>query len=114
MDQIPHPGPPTIFHIRITTILLLLTLIDTCLILYSLESLLYDGVSATILFASEFTILLATVLGTAARYGVGVVDIRRARGDADAPAWAGKGMVLFYIDLGVGESFFALLCWLDT
>lgn len=105
MDQVPHPGPPIIFHLRISTILVLLAAVDACLVLYALESLLFDGVSATILFASEFMILFASCAGIAARYTVGVVDIRRTRGDPDAPAWEGKGMCLFYIDLAVGAYF---------
>lgn len=106
MDQIPPPGPSRIFHLRLTSILVLLFLADICLVLYSLESLLYDGVSATILFASEFTILLASCTGIAARYAVGVVDIRRARAQdgEEGRVWEGKGMWLFYIDLAVGKS----------
>jgi E3 ubiquitin-protein ligase synoviolin len=105
MDQIPHPGPPTIFHIRIASIIFLLASLDLLLVLYSLDSILTYGVSATVLFASEFMILLASIQGTMARYGVNCLDIRRARGREDAPAWEAKSMYLFYIDLAVGEFF---------
>ena len=63
-----------------------------------------DGVSSMVLFASEFTILLASILGTCARYSVGIIDLRRARGREDAPSWEEKSMYLFYVDLGVGAS----------
>ena len=49
-------------------------------------------------------ILLASIAGTAARYGVNCLDIRRARGREDAPAWEAKSMYMFYIDLAVGKS----------
>lgn len=103
MDQIPPPGPPKLYHIRITSIILLLAIFDFALVSYSLESILTEGVSAMVLFASEFTILNASILGTAARYTVGLIDLRRARGRADAPPWEEKSMWLFYVDLTVGR-----------
>lgn len=103
MDQVPPPGPPLSFHVRITSITLLLFLMDTILVTHSITSITTDGVSAMVLFASEFTILLASILGTCARYSVGIIDLRRARGREDAPSWEEKSMYLFYVDLGVGE-----------
>jgi len=103
MDQIPAPGPPTSFHIRITTFTALLSTTDLLLVYYSLDSILTYGVSAKVLFVSEFMVLLASITGTAARYGVNCLDIRRARGREDAPAWEAKSMYMFYIDLAVGE-----------
>ena len=104
MDQIPHPGPPTSFHLRIGTIITILASIDLLLVLYSLDSILTYGVSAKVLFVSEFMVLLASIHGTMARYVVNCLDIRRARGREDAPAWERKSMYMFYIDLGVGKS----------
>lgn len=103
IDQVPPPGPPMGFHIRIVTVTSLLTMFDALLFIYSAESVLVDGPTAMILFASEFAILLASVAGTWARYIVGIIDLRRARGRADAPAWEEKSMYLFYVDLVVGE-----------
>lgn len=85
------------------TITALLLLLDVTLVTHSINSILTDGVSAMVLFASEFTILLASIMGTILRYSVGVVDIRRARGREDAPSWEAKSMWLFYVDLAVGE-----------
>lgn len=104
MDQIPAPGPPTSFHIRITSITTLLSTTDLLLVYYSLDSILTYGVSAKVLFVSEFMVLLATAIGTAAKYVVNCLDIRRARGREDAPAWEAKSMYMFYIDLAVGKS----------
>jgi hypothetical protein len=109
MDQIPAPGPPTSFHIRITTFTALLSTTDLLLVYYSLDSILTYGVSAKVLFVSEFMVLLASIMGTAARYGVNCLDIRRARGREDAPAWEAKSMYMFYIDLAVGELAFGRL-----
>lgn len=103
MDQIPPPGPPSTFHLRLSTILTLLTTFDVLLVTYSLDSILSYGVSGKVLFASEFMILLASISGTAARYGIGLIDLRRARGRVDAPSWEEKSMYLFYVDLAVGE-----------
>ncbi|OCF32381.1 hypothetical protein I316_06051 [Kwoniella heveanensis BCC8398] len=111
MDQIPPPGPPKSFHIRIASIILILTAFDMILASYSIETILTEGVSAMVLFASEFTILQASIFGTAARYFVGLIDLRRARGRADAPSWEEKSMYLFYVDLVV--DFFKLLTYLS-
>jgi E3 ubiquitin-protein ligase synoviolin len=104
MDQIPAPGPPTSFHVRIATFTALLSTTDLLLVYYSLDSILTYGVSAKVLFVSEFMVLLASIVGTVARYGVNCLDIRRARGREDAPAWEAKSMYMFYIDLAVGKS----------
>ena len=110
MDQIPPPGPPSLFHIRISVIIFVLALIDLGLVTYSLDTILIEGVSAMVLFASEFMILLASISGTSARYLVGLVDLRRARGRVDAPSWEEKSMYLFYVDLAVGASLLVTSC----
>ncbi|EAL17862.1 hypothetical protein CNBL1240 [Cryptococcus deneoformans B-3501A] len=110
MDQIPPPGPPRQFHIRMVSIISLLMLLDFLFVSYSLETILLEGVSAMIIFASEFIILQATIAGSAARYAVGVIDLRRARGREDAPVWEAKSTYLFYIDLSV--DFVKLLTYL--
>ncbi|KAL7419908.1 E3 ubiquitin-protein ligase hrd1 [Cryptotrichosporon argae] len=101
MDQIPAPGPPRLFHLRVVGIIAILAALDLLLLAYATESILIDGVSAMLLFASEFAILVASIAGTGARYVVGVVDLRRAGGRDDAPSWEEKSMWMFYIDLAV-------------
>ena len=103
MDQIAAPGPPTSFHVRLASILSILSLLDIVLVIYSVESITYTGVSSMVLFASEFMILLAAILGAIGRYTIGVIDLRRARGREDAPSWEEKSMYIFYVDLTVGE-----------
>lgn len=103
LDQVPPPGPPWGFHVRIASVTVLLTLFDSLLFMYATESVLVDGVSAMLLFASEFAILLVAIAGTWARYTVGIIDLRRAGGRADAPTWEEKSMYLFYIDLAAGK-----------
>ena len=103
MDQIPAPGPARLFHVRITTIISILFTLDLMLVIYTLDTIAFYGVSSTVLFASEFMILLASIMGVTARYGVGLWDLHRARGREDAPVWEEKSMYLFYIDLAVGE-----------
>jgi E3 ubiquitin-protein ligase synoviolin len=103
MDQIPAPGPPRLFHIRVASILTLLTAIDFSLVIYTLDTISSNGVSSMVLFVTEFVILLASITAIGARYTVGLVDLRRARGREDAPAWEEKSMWLFYINLVQGE-----------
>ncbi|WVQ83464.1 hypothetical protein IAT38_005605 [Cryptococcus sp. DSM 104549] len=110
MDQIPAPGPPPSFHLRLVSITSILFISDLLLVIYSINCILQEGVSSMVIFASEFTILQAGIAGTAARYAVGVVDLRRAGGREDAPTWEAKSMYLFYIDLAV--DFIKLLTYL--
>lgn len=105
MDQVPPPGPPVLFHVRVASILGLLAAADIILVSYSLDSILYEGVSAMVLFSSEFMILLAGAGGIAARYAVNLWDLRRARGREDAPVWEDKSVWMFYIDLAVGQCY---------
>ncbi|ORX36259.1 hypothetical protein BD324DRAFT_580854 [Kockovaella imperatae] len=101
MDQVPPPGPSTSFHVRAISVILLLSAMDTLLVAYCLEAISAEGISAKVLFASEFMILLASINGTFARYIIGVLDLRRARGREDAPTWEAKSMYIFYVDLAV-------------
>ncbi|KAI0761538.1 hypothetical protein BD413DRAFT_243743 [Trametes elegans] len=53
-----------------------------------------------VLFASEYSILLATALNAILRYGLSTLDLRRARsrGGENAPPWENKSMYIFYIE----------------
>lgn len=53
MNQMPFPGPPTLFHVRIITLFVALYLTDTVMILYAVDSVQSKGVGAIVLFASE-------------------------------------------------------------
>lgn len=102
MDQVPPPGPPTSYHVRMASVMSVLTVADLVLFVYAVQSSIsLQGHTANVLFASEFAILIASILGIWARYIVGIMDLRHARGRVDAPVWEEKSMYLFYIDLAV-------------
>lgn len=105
MDQVPPPGPPTSYHVRMLSVMSVLTVSDLLLFAYAVQtSISLQGRTANVLFASEFAILIASILGIWARYIVGILDLRHARGRVDAPVWEEKSMYLFYIDLAVDFS----------
>lgn len=105
MEQIPHPGPSRFFLVRILGITSILIATDVYLFWFFLDDNLLRGVSAMLLFTTEYMILIATILGTSARYIVNVVDMYKAAGRADAPTWEMKSRWMFYIDLFVGTLF---------
>lgn len=64
MDQIPFPGPTTIFHIRINALFIWLWLVDTIMFLSIIEHMLGHGIGGVILFASEVSLMsILSVLG---------------------------------------------------
>ena len=75
------------------TVLSTLWVIDTLLIVFATESILMDGPSVMIMFASEYMIMLATLLGTTLKYGVNVHDLR-----SEVP-WENRSVYIFYIEL---------------
>ncbi|KLO18382.1 hypothetical protein SCHPADRAFT_899780 [Schizopora paradoxa] len=101
MDQRPYPGPPLIFHIRINALIVILWLADVITYIFILDNLLSNGFSGTILFASEYAILTATLMNSAAKYAISIIDLRRAsnRGGENAPPWEDKSMWVFYVEL---------------
>ncbi|THH07757.1 hypothetical protein EW145_g3168 [Phellinidium pouzarii] len=101
MDQRPYPGPPVLFHIRIHVLITLLWATDLITLLFTVESMLSHGVGGTVLFASEYAILLASLMNSVARYCIALVDLRHAslRGGENAPPWEDKSMLVFYVEL---------------
>ncbi|KAI8975926.1 hypothetical protein BD414DRAFT_446868 [Trametes punicea] len=101
MDQTPYPGPPTLFHVRVNALFVVLWAIDTTMFAFAVESTLANGVGGMVLFASEYAILLASALNAMLRYGLSILDLRRARsrGGENAPPWENKSMYIFYIEL---------------
>ena len=53
MDQIPYPGPPLSFHLRVNTLFTLLWVSDCLALLLLTENMLAYGLDGKILFASE-------------------------------------------------------------
>lgn len=101
MDQRPYPGPPTLFHIRMTSLFVILWCIDLLMFAVAVESTLKNGIGGMMMFASEYAILMASATNTTAKYCVCVIDLRRARqrGGENAPPWQNKSMWVFYIEL---------------
>ncbi|VDC03607.1 unnamed protein product [Peniophora sp. CBMAI 1063] len=101
MNQMPFPGPPTLFHVRIVTLFVVLYLTDAVMILFAIDSVQTKGVGAIVLFASEYAILIASAVNSLAKYTLCAYEHRRAavRGGENAPPWENKSMYTFYIDL---------------
>ncbi|KAH9485281.1 ERAD-associated E3 ubiquitin-protein ligase HRD1 [Psilocybe cubensis] len=101
MDQRPYPGPPLLFHIRMTILFTILWLTDCVMFLFAVEHTLSAGVGGMVLFASEYGILMASVINTNLKYLLSAYDLRRAgrRGGENAPPWENKSMWIFYIEL---------------
>lgn len=53
MDQIPYPGPPLLFHTRMSILFLILWFTDFIMFLIAVENTLSNGVGGMVLFASE-------------------------------------------------------------
>lgn len=129
MDQIPPPGPPILFHVRLVALLgPFLFLIDASLLAYAITTVLTTGINGKLLFVNEFTVLLTSWGNVVGRYGVNLWEQWRARKirherervrlaavaageedveeDEEEESWEGKSMVVFYIDLVTGMSLF--------
>ncbi|KAG6878551.1 hypothetical protein C0993_004450 [Termitomyces sp. T159_Od127] len=101
MDQRPYPGPSPLFHVRMTSLFIILWLTDLLMFLVSVENTIANGIGGMVLFASEYGILLASVLNTICKYTLSAYELRRAgrRGGENAPPWENKSMWTFYIEL---------------
>ncbi|TEB37547.1 hypothetical protein FA13DRAFT_1771004 [Coprinellus micaceus] len=101
MDQRPYPGPPLLFHFRMAVLFVILWWIDLGMFLFTVEHTLSVGVGGMVLFASEYGILIASVMNTIAKYALSAYELRRAgqRGGENAPPWENKSMWVFYIEL---------------
>jgi E3 ubiquitin-protein ligase synoviolin len=91
MEQ--NPSINRLFHIRMVTVLSTLWVVDILLIAFAADTILSDGPSVMIMFASEYMIMLATLLGITLKYGVNVYDLR-----SEIP-WENKSVFVFYIEL---------------
>nr|TFK44571.1 hypothetical protein BDQ12DRAFT_641326 [Crucibulum laeve] len=101
MDQRPYPGPSLIFHVRMTVLFVILWTTDFLMFLFAVESTITNGVGGMVLFASEYGILMASVMNTILKYLLSAYEFRRAgrRGGENAPPWENKSMWVFYIEL---------------
>lgn len=53
MDQRPYPGPPMLFHIRMTSLFTILWFIDLFMFAYAVDSTTKNGVGGMMMFANE-------------------------------------------------------------
>ena len=122
MNQMPYPGPTTLFHIRISGLFFLLWITNIVMLAFAAESILTNGVGVIILFASEvssvnpvfhssinafqYSILMASLINSKAKYILSTIEFHRAasRGGENAPPWEDKSMWIFYVDLITGAS----------
>ncbi|KIO33438.1 hypothetical protein M407DRAFT_17699, partial [Tulasnella calospora MUT 4182] len=105
MDQVPYPGPTKLFHLRTVSLLYILWGMDIALLLYALDTIatygIVPGIGPTLLFASEYAILLASCMNSWLKYSIACWDLWRARrrGGENAPVWEDKSMFIFYAEL---------------
>ncbi|KAK0455381.1 uncharacterized protein EV420DRAFT_1765440 [Desarmillaria tabescens] len=101
MDQRPYPGPSLLFHVRMSTLFVILWTTDFFMLLFAVENTLEYGVGGMVLFACEYGILMASVANSIAKYVLSAYDFRRAgvHGGENAPPWEQKSMWTFYIEL---------------
>lgn len=53
MDQRPYPGPPILFHIRMTSLFTILWFIDLFMFAFAVDSTTKNGVGGMMMFANE-------------------------------------------------------------
>ncbi|KAI0790879.1 hypothetical protein C8Q75DRAFT_865544 [Abortiporus biennis] len=101
MDQVPYPGPSVLFHVRMNVLFLLMSIIDVTMFTFAVDSTLLNGVGGMVLFATEYAILIASIMNSMSRYTLTNLEYRRAasRGGENAPPWENKSMYVFYIEL---------------
>ncbi|KAF9254792.1 hypothetical protein L218DRAFT_1042344 [Marasmius fiardii PR-910] len=85
MDQRPYPGPPLLFHLRMSALFAILWLTDFIMFLVAVENTLSYGVGGMVPFVSEY--LLSSY------------ELRQAgqRGGETTPPWENRSMWVFYI-----------------
>ena len=87
-------GLPLSTHLRLAALLAFLTLLDAAfLFLLSSHLLQHREASVLLLFAFEFTILTVSVLTTACKYALHLVDLQLEG------RWQSKSVALFYLEL---------------
>ncbi|KAK9475150.1 uncharacterized protein V1510DRAFT_410161 [Dipodascopsis tothii] len=127
-----------LYHVRMSTALLLINFVDLWLIRLALNNIFTHGPNMMVMFAFEFAILATSAIGVTGRYVLNLVEIRintqaereeqrrreeqaaRAGADADpfddldggaAVGWERKGEFIFYLELAT--DFIKLLIYLS-
>ncbi|KAK4054562.1 E3 ubiquitin-protein ligase hrd1 [Microbotryomycetes sp. JL201] len=84
---------PRLAHVRMVTLLGILWIVDVLFVVLAVESILIDGPTVMVMFASEYLILLASLWSITAKYVICCIDLR-----SDAP-WESKSLYGLYVDL---------------
>lgn len=53
MDQVPYPGPGTLFHVRVVVLFVILATVDVVSLGLAMNTIFTEGVGGTVLFANE-------------------------------------------------------------
>lgn len=85
-----------LFHIRVISLLLLLSLLDLILVSHAYHSTITRGASVQLVFGFEYAILLTVALNIAVKYVCHTVDLQ-----SENP-WENKAMYLLYTELCMG------------
>lgn len=85
-----------LFHIRVTSLLLMLSLLDLVLVNHAYHSTITRGASVQLVFGFEYAILLTVVLNIAVKYACHTVDLQ-----SENP-WENKAVYLLYTELVMG------------
>jgi len=92
-----------LFHVRICSVIIILLLLDTLMLVWSIDYTLKFGISMVIVLGFEYTILWSNALTGLLKYILHSIDLRREE------PWENKSMYIFYIDLI--REFFVLVCY---
>ncbi|XP_063609735.1 E3 ubiquitin-protein ligase synoviolin-like, partial [Penaeus indicus] len=85
-----------LFHVRVTSLLLLLSLLDLVLVNHAYHSTITRGASVQLVFGFEYAILLTVALNIGVKYVCHTVDLQ-----SENP-WENKAMYLLYTELCMG------------
>ena len=102
------PNISWLFHIRLLSLLAILSLADITGIKLAYDSTLAKGASVQLVFGFEYAILLVSVLNVAIKYGLHAVDYLRAnsnnRDNLINRNWDEKAVYLLYSELALSLS----------
>ncbi|CAD6931928.1 unnamed protein product [Tilletia controversa] len=89
------PSVSRLFHVRMVSMLGTMAVVDLALVAWSLEAIYLDSkqLGLTIMFSTEFMVLLASNFSIGAKYLINCIDA------FSEDVWEKKSMYVFYVDL---------------
>lgn len=85
-----------LFHIRVSSLLSILGLLDYYLIAYAYQSTVTKGATVQLVFGFEYAVLITMVINAAIKYVLHAAELR-----SDTP-WENKAVFLLYTELIIG------------